>query len=42
MTFEIGFVKQHFGGYYIYVAYWNNEQKVLIKLITNCHAELKY
>lgn len=21
MTFEIGFIKQHFGGYYIYVAY---------------------
>lgn len=36
MTFEIGFMQQHFGGYYVYVTYWNNEQTIVSCILKKC------
>lgn len=36
MTNEIGLMKQHFGGYYVYVAYWNNEQTNVSCILKKC------
>lgn len=36
MTIEIGFIKQHFGGYYVYVAYLNNDQTYVSCILEKC------